>query len=124
MLWSRTASVINPAVLRRRVPDAAAFADQLASLARGGVVVALPTRDASWVPRDRPREASLTALAELERRARAAVPPPGVHLVLEGLCRVMLGADKAGRGGERMTCGVFHVVADGEPVRTIILPVE
>lgn len=102
----------------------------LAAFVPNGHVVEHPLRAVSWRNRDQvfpdtaEREAALVeSVRSFASRVREA--DPGVHVVVEGLCRVMLGGRSGGRGeGERFTGLVVHVVADGEPARSVLLPLE
>lgn len=104
---------------------ARALADKVAALAPNSLVVDIPKRGVEWAPRVDVRLEQAERRAELEAELGALERPPGVHVVVQGVCRIMLGGRSGLRGsGERVTGLVVHVVADGEPIHTVLMPLE
>lgn len=86
-----------------------------------------PQADLHWAPRPSVHpetQARADALASRVREAAADPAYAGCTVAIEGVCRVAVGADKSGRGGERFTALVVHVVADAAPAWVVILPLE
>jgi hypothetical protein len=100
-------------------------AERVANLLRDivpfGVTFKHPDADVTWSLRPNPRPGSLARFDELQQFVRATAPVRGVAIAIEGLCRVRIGNE---RTGEKFTAAVVHVIADGEPVRTVLLPIE
>ncbi len=109
---------------------AAELAEEIAKLAPRSSVLELPNRQVEWALRELPRGDALVAHARVldaigGMHNSLCDGAPRIHVAVQGICRVMLGGSSGMRGGgERFTAIVVHVTADGEPVRTVILPVE
>lgn len=134
-LVAETIARLRPGGLVRQQPTRAATWVQYAREhdIRDGLVPGERARRVAWEPRPAPRASDVEAARELEARLRAQSLPSGVFVAVEGICRVLVDGEPTsttgGRGGmrgsgARFTALVVHVVADGEPARTVFLPLE
>lgn len=82
-------------------------------------LVAWERRSKSWAETEKVVEVMRGRVEAIER-------PEGALIAFQGICRVIVGSDDVGlRGnGERLTALVVHVIADGEPARSVVLPLE
>ena len=97
---------------------------KLAPYEARAIVLQLPIRDVEWAPCDTLSAGEDGAIEHVQGwipilRTTLKTPPGSALVAIEGICRVTLVV-----GGERFTAVVVHVIADNEPARTVILPLE
>lgn len=122
-------SAARSATLARMTPGETMVRAILDSFA-DAIAITMPDRDVEWRPRKEPRADDADRLERVHARTVAvqrefekSYEEQGLRVVTEGIRRVQI-REGSSRDRDKFTAVVLHVVAEGEPVRTVFVPLE